>query len=143
MIVKGDIFGTKRIASLQSDLDSAIENVEQLHLKLDDANRESVHQSKRISRLLHTVEQQDLNLMAYSGYVPKTRLWNKALTVAWLVAIGIFIGGVLVPHRNDTPTLEPDYSACISEYTYQFPLADKYQELVNALYSCGVYESAS
>jgi hypothetical protein len=36
-----------------------------------------------------------------------------------------------------------DYSSlahCISEARYEHPLSDQHQELVNAMYACGVYK---
>jgi len=68
--------------------------------------------------------------------------WAVVITAFWLLAIGLFIG-VIVP-KADKPTLEPDYAACISQATYNNPIPEnKYQELVNALYTCNVFKVES
>jgi hypothetical protein len=49
-------------------------------------------------------------------------------------------GGALQLSRQP-PKL--DYSTladCISEARYEHPLSDQHQELVNAMYACGVYK---
>jgi hypothetical protein len=62
----------------------------------------------------------------------------------WCLVIGAIIGGVLIPHVSDSPTVQPDYTQCIGEYIYNNPVKDnKYQELVNALWACKVYEQES
>lgn len=40
---------------------------------------------------------------------PKRKLWATALSVVWILIIGVFIGG-MVPHVHDAPTLAN--SAC-------------------------------
>lgn len=61
--------------------------------------------------------------------------------VIWALIIGAIIGGVFIPRYDDKPTVvQGDYSTCISNYIYENPLPDnKYQELVNALWGCNVY----
>jgi hypothetical protein len=59
----------------------------------------------------------------------------------WCLVIGAIIGGVLVPHISDSPTVQPNYNQCLSDYIYDNPVKDnKYQELVNALWACKVYQ---
>lgn len=57
-------------------------------------------------------------------------------------ALGVLLATTaLLLSRQHQPQL--DYSSlanCISDARYRHPLADLHQELVNALYACGVYE---
>jgi hypothetical protein len=70
--------------------------------------------------------------------------WARLLAAVWLVALGVLIAGVAIPEANDRPALRPDYSGCIGKARYEAPITgNQYQELVNALYACGVYEKAS
>jgi len=69
-------------------------------------------------------------------------LWRRTLAVSWLLIIGVLVGGVAVPHANDRPSLAPDYTGCISSYSYQHRIPDnQFQTLVNALWACEVYQS--
>jgi hypothetical protein len=55
--------------------------------------------------------------------------------------VSLAIAGIAV-HVSREPA-GADYSslaACISEARYEHPLSDKHQELVNAMYACGVYK---
>ena len=73
---------------------------------------------------------------------PQTRhspRWATLLTAAWLVLAGLFIG-VVVP-KAEGPTLAPDRAACISQARYEHPVdGNQYQELVNALWDCEVFQ---
>ena len=70
--------------------------------------------------------------------------WARFLAAGWLVVLGVLIAGVAIPEASDRPTLRPDYSGCIGQARYAAPIeGNQYQELVNALYACGVYEKAS
>jgi len=66
--------------------------------------------------------------------------WAGVLAGVWLLVIGVLVGGSAVPRASDGSTLEPDYAGCISESRILNPVADQHQELVNALYACGIYE---
>ena len=69
-------------------------------------------------------------------------IWASALTALWLILIGLFIG-VVVP-RAQGPTVLPDFAGCISKARYEHHIpGNQYQELVNALYTCQIYEGAS
>lgn len=68
--------------------------------------------------------------------------WAKLVSASWLVVLGLLVGGVAIPRASDAPTLTRDYPGCIGKARYESPIADnQYQELVNALYACGVYEA--
>jgi hypothetical protein len=61
----------------------------------------------------------------------------------WLLVLGLLVGGAALPRANDTPALREDYESCISSARRQAPpLGDPYGELVDALYSCGVYDGS-
>jgi hypothetical protein len=68
--------------------------------------------------------------------------WAKVVSASWLLVLGLLVGGVAVPRASDAPTLTSDYPGCIGKARYESPIAgNQYQELVNALYACGVYEA--
>jgi hypothetical protein len=55
--------------------------------------------------------------------------------------VSLAIAGAAV-HLSRAPA-RVDYSAlahCISDARYQHPLSDQHQELVNAMYACGIYK---
>lgn len=147
------------IEALELDLASAMENVEQLL-------SEQADDRQRIERLLQTVQEQDLTLQAVADWRPprdpigwaKSKLnalsakarrnWRgiaaTALSLFWIFAIGTMVGGVIIPHKNDAPTVEPDYSGCIAQQIFKNPIPDNhYQELVNALWACNVYDDGT
>jgi hypothetical protein len=67
--------------------------------------------------------------------------WVRLVAAAWFVTIGLLVGGAAIPHADDTPTLREDYPACIAAARGEYPLeSNRYQELVRALYACGVYD---
>jgi hypothetical protein len=67
--------------------------------------------------------------------------WTRLLAAVWLVALGVLVAGVAIPEANDRPSFAPDYPGCIGKARYEHPIEqNQYQELVNALYACGVYE---
>jgi hypothetical protein len=56
------------------------------------------------------------------------------------VVVGLLVGGLAIPRASDTPRLTRDYPGCIGKARYEEPIdGNQYQELVNALYACGVY----
>lgn len=72
----------------------------------------------------------------------RSPLWVRFVVGSWLVLFGLLAGGVAVPRANDQPTLVDDYPTCISDVRQASPLdSDRYRELVNALYACGVYDN--
>jgi hypothetical protein len=67
----------------------------------------------------------------------------RLLGALWLLVLGLLVGGAALPRANDTPALREDYESCISSARRQAPpLGDPYGELVDALYSCGVYDGS-
>lgn len=121
-----DFFNRKKLAALQLDLVSAIENANQL--------------TSENTALWHEIDR------LRAEYVPAPRRKSKfftAVAIFWIFLVGLLVGGSAVPHVIDAPTLSPDYSGCISTYTYENPLEDRYQELVNALWACEVFEAVS
>ena len=61
-----------------------------------------------------------------------------SVATASLVTVAIALGALLLPGR--THSASPDYPACIGKARYENPIeGNQYQELVNALYACGVY----
>ena len=65
---------------------------------------------------------------------------HRLVGFVFFVASIAIAGGAL--HLSGEPTAV-DYSPlaeCISEARYRNPLADKHQELVNAMYACGIYK---
>lgn len=70
---------------------------------------------------------------------PGRRRWPSLLAGAWLLVIGVILGGTAVPHAQNRPQIN-DAPACIGKARYQHPVhGNQYQELVNALYACGIY----
>jgi len=70
--------------------------------------------------------------------IPKV---NVVAIACWCLLLGGIVGATLIPHNSDKPTLEKDYAECISKARYEHPIKNnQYQELVNALYTCGVYK---
>lgn len=70
---------------------------------------------------------------------PRRTIWATTLTVCWLLVAGLFIG-VMVP-KAQGPTVLPDAGDCISQARYEHPVeGNQYQELVNALWTCEVYQ---
>ena len=61
--------------------------------------------------------------------------------LAAVVATGsVAVASLAMPGR--TPSASPDVPACIGKARYENPIhGNQYQELVNALYACGVYRS--
>ena len=62
------------------------------------------------------------------------------------VGLTFFLASLAIAGAAVHVSREPgrvDYSSlahCISEARYEHPLSDKHQELVNAMYACGVYD---
>jgi hypothetical protein len=76
------------------------------------------------------------------GPIKKKRFKKEQLTligvIIWVFVIGLIVGNVAT--NPSEPTLEKDYSTCISNYTYNNPIdGNPHQTLVNALYDCGIY----
>ncbi len=73
----------------------------------------------------------------------KAPLWHATLVCVWVLMFGVFIGGAVVPHAAG-PTVLPDYEGCIVQSRFDHPIAEnQYQELVNALWNCDVFEAQS
>ena len=71
---------------------------------------------------------------------PKRRTWPAVLATVWVLLAGVFLGGAVIPHKNDAPVLAQNLPACIGQARYAHPVeGNQYQELVNALYACDVY----
>jgi hypothetical protein len=74
-----------------------------------------------------------------------TRRRSRARRLGSLLAAVVVTGSVALasfamPGR--THSASPDVPACIGKARYQNPIrGNRYQELVNALYACGVYRS--
>jgi ferric-dicitrate binding protein FerR (iron transport regulator) len=67
----------------------------------------------------------------------RSRRLGQLLTV-FVVTAAVALGALLLPAR--TQSASPDYSGCIGKARYERPIeGNQYQELVNALYACGVY----
>jgi hypothetical protein len=49
-------------------------------------------------------------------------------------------GGALHVSRESSGVDYSPLAECISEARYRHPLDDKHQELVNAMYACGIYK---
>lgn len=63
-----------------------------------------------------------------------------SLLAAVVVTGSVALASFAMPGR--THTASPDVPACIGKARYQNPIrGNQYQELVNALYACGVYRS--
>jgi hypothetical protein len=62
------------------------------------------------------------------------------LFLSSLLVFAVGLGAVTLPHRSGK-TGRPDYPGCIGQARYQDPIeGNQYQELVNALYACGIYK---
>ena len=73
---------------------------------------------------------------------PRRSRWPLPL-VASLLAVGFGLGAVTLPDGSGG-AVRTDYPGCIGKARYEAPIAgNQYQELVNALYACGVYPKAS
>ncbi len=65
------------------------------------------------------------------------------LVATSVLAAGAAVAVVTLPGRSGG-AVRPDYAGCIGQARYQDPIeSNQYQELVNALYACGVYKTAS
>jgi ferric-dicitrate binding protein FerR (iron transport regulator) len=63
-----------------------------------------------------------------------------SVVTASVVTVAVAVGALLLPGR--THSASPDYSTCIGKARYERPIdGNQYQELVNALYACGVYRA--
>jgi len=71
----------------------------------------------------------------------RPRLRRPGSLVAAVVVTGsVALASFAMPGR--THSAAPDYPSCIGKARYQNPIrGNQYQELVNALYACGVYRS--
>lgn len=64
----------------------------------------------------------------------------QALLAGCMLVSGVALGALTLAPSSGT-ALEPDYPGCIGKARYEEPIrGNQYQELVNALYACGVYE---
>lgn len=60
------------------------------------------------------------------------------MLAAFVVTASVALASFAMPGR--THNASPDVPACIGKARYENPIHDnQYQELVNALYACGVY----
>jgi hypothetical protein len=65
---------------------------------------------------------------------------SGSLVAAVVVTGSVALASFAMPGR--THSAPPDVPACIGKARYQNPIrGNQYQELVNALYTCGVYRS--
>jgi ferric-dicitrate binding protein FerR (iron transport regulator) len=63
------------------------------------------------------------------------------LFLSSLLVFAVGLGAVTLPDRSAG---RPDYPVCIGQARYQEPIeGNQYQELVNALYACGIYDAGS
>jgi hypothetical protein len=63
-----------------------------------------------------------------------------SLVAAFVVTGSVALASFAMPGR--THSASPDVPACIGKARYENPIrGNQYQELVNALYTCGVYRS--
>ncbi len=74
---------------------------------------------------------------------PPARRWRgraaRPLVATSLVAAGLAVGTLGLSGSSNAVSV-PDYPGCIGKARYEEPIAgNQYQELVNALYRCGVY----
>jgi len=59
------------------------------------------------------------------------------------IVLAVALGAVTLPGRSGG-AVRPDYAGCIGQARYEDPIeGNQYQELVNALYACGIYEKAA
>ena len=66
------------------------------------------------------------------------RRWLGTVATVSVAAAVVAIGALTLPGRTQSAT--PDYPGCIGKARYEHPVeGNQYQELVNALYACGVY----
>ena len=72
--------------------------------------------------------------------VKRAPLGARLLAALWLLVLGLLVGGAALPRANDAPVLREDYESCISNARSPIPDGDRYGELVDALYACGVYD---
>ena len=72
--------------------------------------------------------------------VKRAPLGARLLAALWLLVLGLLVGGAALPRANDAPVLREDYESCISNARSSIPDGDRYGELVDALYVCGVYD---
>ena len=74
---------------------------------------------------------------------PRRSRWPLPLVVGSVLAFGFGLGAVTLPDGSGG-AVRTDYPGCIGKARYEAPIAgNQYQELVNALYACGVYPKAS
>jgi hypothetical protein len=74
---------------------------------------------------------------------PRRSKWPLPLVVGSVLAFGFGLGAVTLPDGSGG-AVRTDYPGCIGKARYEAPIAgNQYQELVNALYACGVYPRAS
>jgi ferric-dicitrate binding protein FerR (iron transport regulator) len=72
---------------------------------------------------------------------PRRSRWPLPL-VGSLLALGLALGAVSLPDGSGG-AVRTDYPGCIGKARFEAPIAgNQYQELVNALYACGVYPKA-
>ena len=65
------------------------------------------------------------------------------LVATVVLAIGAAAAVITLPGRSGG-AVRPDYAGCIGQARYEDPIkGNQYQELVNALYACGIYRAAS
>ena len=76
------------------------------------------------------------------GPSPRRLRWPLPL-VGSVLSVGLVLGAVTLPDGSGG-AVRTDYPGCIGKARYEAPIAgNQYQELVNALYACGVYPQAS
>ena len=104
--------------------------------------------------LAHT-EREEWRRRAESGLRPERRAsqlgrrtprrirWPVRLVATLALATGAAVAIVTLPGRSHGAA-RPDYAGCIGQARYEDPIeGNQYQELVNALYACGIYRAAS
>ena len=65
---------------------------------------------------------------------------HRFVGLAFFVVSLAIAGGALQTSRESTSVDYSPLAECIGEARYQHPLDDKHQELVNAMYECGIYD---
>ena len=65
---------------------------------------------------------------------------HRLLGFTFFVASIAIAGGALHLSREPSSSDYSPLAKCISEARYRHPLDDKHQELVNAMYECGIYK---
>ena len=74
---------------------------------------------------------------------PRRSRWPLPVVVGAVLAFGFGLGAVTLPDGTGG-AVRTDYPGCIGKARYEAPIVgNQYQELVNALYTCGVYPKAS